>query len=55
MPVMRKIIVDIDDTLWDFIAVFYERMKRAYPDVAIPADWRELLFWMKHTSPGSIA
>ena len=48
---MRKIIIDIDDTLWDFISVFNKRMKRAYPDVVIPTDWRELLFWMRHASP----
>jgi CTP-dependent riboflavin kinase len=48
---MRKIIIDIDDTLWDFISVFYERMKRAYPDVAIPADRHEFIFWIRYASP----
>ncbi len=51
---MRKIIIDIDDTLWDFISVFYKRMKRAYPDVVIPADGREFVFWMRHTSPETL-
>jgi hypothetical protein len=51
---MRKIIIDIDDTLWDFISVFYKRMKGAYPDVVIPTDWRELLFWMRHDSPETL-
>lgn len=51
---MRKIIIDIDDTLWDFISVFYKRMKGAYPDVVIPTDWRELLFWMRHASPETL-
>ena len=51
---MRKIIIDIDDTLWDFISVFNKRMKRAYPDVVIPTDWRELLFWMRHASPETL-
>jgi riboflavin kinase len=45
---MRKIIIDIDDTLWDFISVFCKRMKRAYPDLVVPADWREFLSWMRH-------
>jgi hypothetical protein len=52
---MRKIIIDIDDTLWDFISVFYKRMKRAYPDAVIPTDWRELLFWMRHDSPETLS
>ena len=51
---MRKIIIDIDDTLWDFIGVFYKRMKRAYPDAVLPVDWRDLLFWMRHSSPETL-
>ena len=51
---MRKIIIDIDDTLWDFISVFYKRMEKAYPDIDIPADWHELLFWMRHASPETL-
>ncbi|NWF52078.1 MAG: hypothetical protein HXY47_03245 [Nitrospirae bacterium] len=38
---MKKIIVDIDNTLWDFAFVFYERLKKIAP--AIPStdlwDW----------------
>ncbi|MBP1748990.1 MAG: riboflavin kinase [Deltaproteobacteria bacterium] len=51
---MRKIIIDIDDTLWDFIGAFYKRMKKAYPDAALPADWHDFLFWMRHTSPEAL-
>ena len=51
---MRKIIIDIDDTLWDFISVFYKRMEKAYPDVVLPANWRDLLFWLRHASPETL-
>lgn len=51
---MRKIIIDIDDTLWDFISVFYKRMEKACPDIDIPTDWHELLFWMRHASPETL-
>ncbi len=52
--IMLKIIIDIDDTLWDFISLFHKRMERSYPDVVIPTGWHELLFWMRHASPDTL-
>ena len=42
---MRSIAVDIDNTLWDFAPVFYERLRRINPDVPPPSGWTEWDFW----------
>ena len=38
---MKKIIVDIDNTLWHFAPALYERMKGINPDVTRPSEWNE--------------
>jgi hypothetical protein len=48
---MEKIIVDIDNTLWDFASVFYERMKKINPDFAPPEGWHTFDFWKAYISP----
>ena len=48
---MRKIIVDIDNTLWDFAAILYERMVMVNPVLPPPSEWREFDFWRKYVSP----
>ena len=42
---MRSIAIDIDNTLWDFAPVFYERLKRINPDVPPPSGWTDWDFW----------
>ena len=48
---MKKIVVDIDNTLWDFAAVLYERMRVVSPGVTPPSEWSEFDFWKKYVSP----
>ncbi len=42
---MKKIVVDIDNTLWDFAPVLYERLRRLNPNMTLPAEWRAWDFW----------
>lgn len=42
---MKKIIVDIDNTLWHFAPVLYERMKMLNPHVIEPSKWYDFNFW----------
>jgi hypothetical protein len=37
---MERIIVDIDNTLWDFAAVFYIRLKEIIPQIPPMTDWK---------------
>jgi hypothetical protein len=48
---MKKIIVDIDNTLWHFAPVLYERMKEVNPDFAPPAEWHTFDHWKNYISP----
>lgn len=36
---MKRIIVDIDNTLWDFASVFYERLKKIAPTIPPMELW----------------
>ncbi len=45
---MEKIIVDIDNTLWAFVPVLYERMKKVNPLVTAPSEWRLFDFWKSY-------
>jgi hypothetical protein len=47
---MRKLVVDIDNTLWDLASVLYERISRVNPAMISPMDWREFDFWKKFVS-----
>jgi hypothetical protein len=47
---MKKIIVDIDNTLWDFAPVLYERIKQINPGIAPPSEWRVWDFWRSYLS-----
>lgn len=51
---MEKIIVDIDNTLWDLAPVLYERLREVSPDVPPPAQWRAWDFWRAYIGPESI-
>lgn len=48
---MKKIIVDIDNTLWDLAAVLYERMAAVNHKLTPPREWREFDFWREYVSP----
>lgn len=47
---MKKIIVDIDNTLWDFASVFYERMRKVDPAITLPSEWDDFDFWKSYMS-----
>jgi hypothetical protein len=42
---MRRIVVDIDNTLWDLAPVLYERLHEASPDFPHHSQWRTWNFW----------
>jgi hypothetical protein len=37
---MQRIIVDIDNTLWDFASVFHDRLKEIIPEIPPMAEWK---------------
>jgi hypothetical protein len=51
---MEKIVVDIDNTLWDLAPVLYERMREVSPDLPPAAEWREWDFWRSYVKPEAI-
>ncbi|MDR2018108.1 MAG: hypothetical protein LBQ00_04440 [Syntrophobacterales bacterium] len=48
---MKKLIVDIDNTLWDFSAVLYKRMVKVNPELTLYTEWHDLDFWKKYVTP----
>ena len=42
---MRKLIVDVDNTLWDLAPVLYRHMKEVAPSIPGPAMWKKWNFW----------
>jgi hypothetical protein len=48
---VKKIIVDIDNTLWDFASVLHERMKRINPNVVSRLEWHLFDFWKSYVTP----
>ncbi|MBA4417016.1 MAG: hypothetical protein C0392_03750 [Syntrophus sp. (in: bacteria)] len=46
-----NIIVDIDNTLWHFAPVLYERMKKANPDFTPLTEWHKRDIWKVYGSP----
>lgn len=51
MSCMDKIIVDIDNTLWDLAPVLYDRIREVNPEMPPPAEWRTWDFWQPYISP----
>ncbi|MBP1724642.1 MAG: 5 nucleotidase, deoxy (Pyrimidine), cytosolic type protein [Deltaproteobacteria bacterium] len=47
---MKKIIVDIDNTLWDLSPVLWEQLKSFNPDMPPPSQWSHWDFWEGHVS-----
>lgn len=46
--VMRRIVVDIDNTLWNLAPVLQERLKAANPDVPPSPLWYKWDFWIEY-------
>ena len=42
---MKKAVIDIDNTLWHFCDVLYERLKKINDAMPPPDDWIEWDFW----------
>ncbi len=51
---MRKIIVDIDNTLWDLAPVLYEHIRAVTPTVPLPAEWYQWDFWKGYISEKAV-
>jgi hypothetical protein len=49
--VMRKLIVDIDNTLWDLAPVLYDRMRKVNPALTPPSEWHEFDLWKRYVPP----
>ena len=45
---MKKIIVDIDNTLWNFASVLHERMRKVNSAVILPSEWDDFDFWKSY-------
>ncbi len=42
---MKKIIIDIDNTLWDLSRVLWEQLKSFNPEMPPPSQWNHWDFW----------
>ncbi len=51
---MEKIIVDIDNTLWNLAPVLYERMREASPELPPAPEWRTWDLWRLYVKPKTI-
>ena len=51
---MRKIIVDIDNTLWDLAPVLYEHIRAVAPTIPLPAEWHQWDFWKGYISEKAV-
>lgn len=51
---MKRIVVDIDNTLWDLAPVFYERMRDMSPGLPAASEWREWDFWRSYLTPKAV-
>lgn len=48
---MNRVVVDIDNTLWHFAPVLYERMKKLNPCIIEPSQWYDINFWKPYLNP----
>ena len=49
MP-MKKIAVDIDNILWNFSPIFWERLKKINPAIVPPSIWDKWDFWHQYVT-----
>ncbi len=47
---MLTAVIDIDNTLWDFAGVFYEKIIKINPNIPEPALWDSYYFWRNYVS-----
>ncbi|MDI6889434.1 MAG: hypothetical protein QMC83_00620 [Thermodesulfovibrionales bacterium] len=45
---MQKIIVDIDNTLWDFATALWKQLRGVNSDFPSPSKWNEWTFWKQY-------
>lgn len=50
----ERIVVDIDNTLWDFAPVLYERSKALNPALPPPSEWHSWEFWKPYLTAKSL-
>ena len=50
MKPQKKAVIDIDNTLWHFCDVIYERLKKINSAMPTPDDWVEWDFWENYCS-----
>jgi 5'(3')-deoxyribonucleotidase len=48
--VKKNIAIDIDNILWDFSPVFWERLQRINPDIVPPSIWNRWDFWQNYVT-----
>lgn len=46
----KRLIVDIDNTLWDFGSVLWEHLKEVNPQTPEPTAWYKWDFWMDYVT-----
>lgn len=46
----KKAIIDIDNTLWHFCGVLYERLKELNSDMPSPEHWNDWYLWSNYCS-----
>jgi len=47
---MKKAIIDIDNTLWHFCGVLFERLKETNRNMPSPDSWNDWDLWQNHCS-----
>jgi len=47
---MKKAVIDVDNTLWHFCDVLYERLKRINVSTPTPDGWTDWEFWERYCS-----
>lgn len=47
---MIKVIIDIDNTLWDFASILYEKLKKINSEIPDINQWTEWSFWKPYIS-----
>jgi 5'(3')-deoxyribonucleotidase len=46
----RRIIIDIDNTLWNLAPVLWEHLKAVNPNMPEPSEWDDWDFWEKYVA-----
>lgn len=50
----ERIVVDIDNTLWDFAPELYERVRKINPGMPPPSAWSTWDFWRPYVAPRTL-